>query len=132
MKRDSEFLKKVRKLAAENNMGATAKVLKIPVYKLKARLLSASTKLGEVPPRFARTRAVKKIIKAKKRKHFDTVRAVGKAGISKRFLTKHLKDRPAKDVVFGCVIVTQCYTAVTLVLDIVLVSPTVAFREHLM
>ena len=86
MKRDSEFLKKVRKLAAENNMGATAKVLKMPVYTLKARLLSASTKLGEVPPKFARTRAVKKVLKAKKRKHLDTVRAAGKAGSSKRVI----------------------------------------------
>ena len=86
MKRDSEFLKKVRKLAAENNMGVTAKVLKMPVYTLKARLLSASTKLGEVPPQFARTRAVKKVLKAKKRKHLDTVRAAGKAGSSKRVI----------------------------------------------
>ena len=31
MKRDSEFLKKVRKLAVNNNMSATAKALKIPV-----------------------------------------------------------------------------------------------------
>ena len=69
MKRDSEFLKKVRKLAAEKNMGATAKVLKMPVNTLKVRLLSASTKLGEVPPQFASTRAVKKVLKAKKRKH---------------------------------------------------------------
>ena len=86
MKRDSEFLKKVRKLAAGNNMGTTAKVLKMPVYTLKARLLSASTKLGEVPPQFARTRAVKKVLKAKKRKHLDTVRASGKAGSSKRVI----------------------------------------------
>ena len=31
MKRDAEFLKKVRELAVEKNMSATAKVLKIPV-----------------------------------------------------------------------------------------------------
>ena len=86
MKRDSEFLKKVRKLAAENNMGATAKVLKMPVYTLKDRLLSATTKLGEVPPQFVRTRAVKKVLKAKKLKHLDTVRAAGKAGSSKRVI----------------------------------------------
>ena len=86
MKRDSEFLNKVRKLAAENNMSATAKVLKMPIYTLKARLLSASTKLGEVPPKFAKTRAVKKVLKAKKRKNFDTVRAAGKAGSYKRVI----------------------------------------------
>jgi len=86
MKRDSEFLKKVRKLASENNMAATAKALRIPVYKLKARLLSVSTKLGEVPPRFAKTRAVKKVLKAKRRKHFDTVRAAGRSGASKRVI----------------------------------------------
>ena len=86
MKRDSEFLKKVRELAAENNMGATAKALKIPVYTLKSRLLNVSTKLGEVPPQFAKIRAVKKVLKAKKRKHLDTVRAAGKAGSSKRVI----------------------------------------------
>ena len=32
MKRDAEFLKKVRELASEKNMSATAKALKIPVY----------------------------------------------------------------------------------------------------
>ena len=31
MKRDAEFLKKVRELAANNNMSATAQALKIPV-----------------------------------------------------------------------------------------------------
>ena len=67
-------------------MGATAKVLKIPVYTLKSRLLSASTKLGEVPPQFARKRVVKKFLKGKKRKHFDTVRGAGKAGSSKRVI----------------------------------------------
>ena len=50
MKRDKEFLRKVTKLASKNNMGATAKALKIPVYKLKARLLSVTMKLGEIPP----------------------------------------------------------------------------------
>ena len=79
-------MKKVRKLAAENNMSTTAKVLKMPVYTLKARLLSASTNLGEVPPQFARTRAVKKVLKVKKPKHLDTVRAAGKAGSSKRVI----------------------------------------------
>ena len=39
MKRDADFLKKVRELAVEKNMSATAKVLKIPVYTLRARLL---------------------------------------------------------------------------------------------
>ena len=86
MKRDSEFLNKVRKLAAENNMSTTAKVLNMPIHTLKSRLLSASTKLGEVPPQFARTRAVKKVLKAKKRKHLGTVRASGKAGGSKRVI----------------------------------------------
>ena len=86
MKRDSEFLNKVRKLATENNMSATAKVLKMPIYTLKARLLSSSTKLGEVPPQFARTRAVKKVLKTKKLKHLDTVRAAGRAGSSKRVI----------------------------------------------
>jgi len=77
MKRDAEFLRKVTELAAENNMGATAKALKIPVYTLKARLLSATMKLGEIPPQFAKTRVLKKVAKAKKRKHLDTVRASG-------------------------------------------------------
>ena len=86
MKRDSEFLNKVRKLAAENNMGATAKVLKMSVHTLKSHLLSASTKLGEVPPQFARIRAVQKVLKGKKRKHLDTVRTAGKAGSSKRVI----------------------------------------------
>ena len=86
MKRDSEFLKKVRKLAVENNVGATAKILKMSVYALKSRLLSSSTKLGEVPPPFARKRVVKKVLKAKKRKHFDTVRAAGRTGSSKRVI----------------------------------------------
>ena len=35
MRREAEFLKKVRELAAKNNMSATAKALKIPVYTLK-------------------------------------------------------------------------------------------------
>ena len=90
MKRDAEFLRKVTELAAENNIGAPAKVLKIPVSKLNARLLSASTKLGEVPPQFARKRAVKKVIKEKKRKHLDTVRAAGKAGSYKRVIIPQL------------------------------------------
>jgi len=66
MKRDAEFLRKVTELASKNNMGATAKALKIPVYTLKARLLSAAMKLGEIPPQFAKTRVVKKVSKAKK------------------------------------------------------------------
>ena len=64
MKREAEFLKKVRELAAKNNMSATAKALKIPVYTLKARLLSATIKLGEIPPQFAKKRASKKVSKA--------------------------------------------------------------------
>ena len=67
MKREAEFLKKVRELAAKNNMSATAKALKIPVYTLKARLLSATIKLGENPPQFAKKRASKKVSKAIKR-----------------------------------------------------------------
>jgi len=63
MKRDSEFLKKVRELAANNNMSATAKALKIPVYTLKARLLSAAIKLGEIPPQFAKREQLKKLQK---------------------------------------------------------------------
>ena len=86
MKRDKDFLIKVRKLAVENNMSATAKALKIPVYTLRARLLTATTKLGEVPPGFAKTRVVKKVAKAKKRKLIDTVRAAGKAGSLKRVI----------------------------------------------
>ena len=86
MKREAEFLKKVRELAAKNNMSATAKALKIPVYTLKARLLSAAIKLGEIPPQFAKKRASKKISKAIKRKHYDTVRISGKAGVSKRVI----------------------------------------------
>ena len=86
MKRDAEFLKKVRELAADNNMSATAKALKIPVYTLKARLLSSAIKLGEIPPKFAKNRATKKVSKIKKRKHFDTVRTSGKAGVSKRVI----------------------------------------------
>ena len=68
MKRDAEFLKKVRELAANNNMSATAKALKIPVYTLKARLLSATIKLGEIPPQFAKKRASKKNFKSNKTK----------------------------------------------------------------
>ena len=45
MKRDAEFLRKVTEIASKNNMSATAKALKIPVYTLKARLLSATKKL---------------------------------------------------------------------------------------
>ena len=86
MKRDSEFLKKVRKLAVNNNMSATAKALKIPVYTLKARLLSAAIRLGEIPPQFAKNRATKKASKTIKRKHYDTVRTTGKAGVSKRVI----------------------------------------------
>ena len=86
MKRDAEFLKKVRKLATDNNMSATAKALKIPVHTLKARLLSATIKLGEVPPKFAKKRATKKSTKVIKRKHYDTVRTSGKAGVSKRVI----------------------------------------------
>ena len=86
MKRDAEFLRKVTELAAENNMGATAKALKIPVYTLRARLLSAAMKLGEIPPQFAKTRVVKKVAKLKKRKHLDTVRTSGKAGSSRRVI----------------------------------------------
>ena len=86
MKREAEFLKKVRELAAINNMSATAKALKIPVYTLKARLLSATIKLGEIPPQFAKKRASKKVSKAIKRKHYDTVRTSGKAGVSKRVI----------------------------------------------
>ena len=47
MKRDAEFLRKVTEIASKNNMSATAKALKIPVYTLKARLLSATMKLGK-------------------------------------------------------------------------------------
>ena len=86
MKRDAEFLKKVRELATNNNMSATAKTLKIPVYTLKARLLSAATKLGEIPPQFAKKRTTKKTSKTIKRIHFDTVRTSGKAGVSKRVI----------------------------------------------
>ena len=86
MKREADFLKKVRALAANNNMSATAKALKIPVYTLKARLLSAAIKLGEIPPQFAKIRASKKTSKAIKRKHHDTVRTSGKAGVSKRVI----------------------------------------------
>ena len=86
MKRDAEFLKKVRELAVNNNMSATAKTLKIPVYTLKARLLSAATKLGEIPPQFAKKRVTKKTSKAIKRIHYDTVRTSGKAGVSKRVI----------------------------------------------
>ena len=86
MKRDAEFLRKVTELASKNNMGATAKALKIPVYTLKARLLSATMKLGKIPPQFAKTRVVKKVAKPKKRKHLDTVRASGKAGSSRRVI----------------------------------------------
>ena len=86
MKRDVEFLKKVRELAANNNMSATAKALKIPVYTLKARLLSAAIKLGEIPPQFAKNRASKKATKVIKRKHYDTLRTSGKAGVSKRVI----------------------------------------------
>ena len=72
MKRDAEFLRKVTELAAENNMGATAKALKIPVYTLRASLLNAAMKLGEIPPQFAKKRVVKKRCKkttsTKKRK----------------------------------------------------------------
>ena len=57
MKRDAEFLKKVRELSSNNNMSATAKALKIPVYTLKARLLSAAIKLGEIPPQFAKKKS---------------------------------------------------------------------------
>ena len=86
MKRDAEFLRKVTELASKNNMGATAKALKIPVYKLKSRLLSATMKLGKIPPQFAKTRVVKKVAKPKKRKHLDTVRASGKAGKTRRVI----------------------------------------------
>jgi len=64
MKRDAEFLRKVTELAAENNMGATAKALKIPVYTLRARLLSAAMKLGlslqkqELQKKFQRQKSV--------------------------------------------------------------------------
>ena len=84
MKRDAEFLKKVRELATEKNMSATAKALKIPVYTLKARLLSAAINLGEIPPQFTKTRVVKNVAKTKKRNRIDTLRAAGKAGSSKR------------------------------------------------
>ena len=73
-------------LASKNNMGATAKALKIPVYTLRSRLLSAAMKLGKIPPQFAKTRGVKKVAKTKKRKHLDTVRASGKAGSSRRVI----------------------------------------------
>ena len=85
MKREAEFLKKVRELAANHNMSATAKALKIPVYTLKARLLSAAIKLGEIPPQFAKKRATNKVSKKIKRKHY-TVRSSGKAGVSKRVI----------------------------------------------
>ena len=86
MKKDADFLKKVRALAIEKNMSATAKALRIPVYTLRARLLRATINLGEIPPQFAKTRIVKKVSKAKKRKLIDTVRAAGKAGSSKRII----------------------------------------------
>ncbi len=86
MKSDKNFLEKVRKLATEKNMSATAKSLKIPIYTLRARLLSVTTKLGEVPPKFAKTRVIKKNINSKKRKVIDSVRAAGKAGNSKRII----------------------------------------------
>jgi len=86
MKRDTEFLRKVTELASKNNMGATAKALKIPVYTLRARLLSATMKLGEIPPQFAKTRVLKKVAKLKKRKHLDKIRASGKAGNSRRVI----------------------------------------------
>ena len=63
MKRDIDFLNKVRVLATINNMSATAKALKIPVYTLKASLLSAAIKLGEIPPQFAKKRATNKVSK---------------------------------------------------------------------
>ena len=85
MKRDLEILKKVRELAVENNMSATAKALKIPVYTLKARLLSTTIKLAEIPPKFAKTRVAKNP-KAKKSKYLDLVRASGKSGSSRRVI----------------------------------------------
>ena len=86
MKRDADFLKKVKKLAVGNNMSATAKALNIPIYTLRTRLLSVATKLREVPPKFVKTRVTKKVIKAKKRKLIDQVRSAGKAGSSKRII----------------------------------------------
>ncbi|MBC8260052.1 MAG: AbrB/MazE/SpoVT family DNA-binding domain-containing protein [SAR324 cluster bacterium] len=86
MKREAEFLQKVRELAAEKNMSATAKALKIPVYTLRARLLSAAINLGEIPPQFAKNRVVKKVAKVKKSKFIDLVRAAGKAGNSRRVI----------------------------------------------
>ena len=86
MKRDVDFLNNVRALAANNNMSATAKALKIPVYTLKARLLSAAIKLGEIPPQFAKKRATNKVSKTIKRKNYGSVRLSGKAGDSKRVI----------------------------------------------
>ena len=86
MKRDAEFLRKVTEIASKNNMSATAKALKIPISRLKARLLSTTMKLGEIPPRFATTKVVKRGSKTKKRKHLDEVRASGKAGSSRRVI----------------------------------------------
>ena len=86
MKKDIDFLKKVRELAVEKNMTATSKSLKIPVYTLRARLLRAATNLGEIPPQFAKTRVIKKVAKSKKSKLIDTVRAAGKAGSAKRII----------------------------------------------
>ena len=86
MKRDVDFLTKVRELAVDNNMSSAARALKIPVYTLRARLLNAIMNLGEIPPKFAKTRVVKKVAKSKKRKLIDTVRAAGKAGSSKRVI----------------------------------------------
>ena len=49
-------------------------------------MLSVTTKLREVPPEFVKKRVVKKVVKAKKRKLIDKVRAAGKAGSSKRVI----------------------------------------------
>ena len=86
MRKDADFLDKIRELAVQKNMTASAKALKIPVYTLRARLLRATTNLGEIPPQFAKTRVGKKVAKSKKRKLLGTVRAAGKAGIAKRVI----------------------------------------------
>ncbi len=86
MKKEAEFLDKVRELAKDNNMSATAKALKLPIYKLKARLLDVVTELGEVPPKFSKTRVRKNLVGPKKRKYQDTIRSSGKAGSAMRVI----------------------------------------------
>ncbi len=86
MKRDVDFLTKVRKLAVDNNMSSAARALKIPVYTLRARLLNAIMNLGEIASKFANTRVEKTVANSKKRKRIDTVRAATKAENSNRVI----------------------------------------------